>query len=295
VDAILRDRRAILVFVLPALLAYTLIVLGPVVWSLVYTVFSGNAISGFHYVGLKNIRELFHDPNFTAALKFTLKYAVVVTAGQIGFGLLLSLLYVFYLRRGSTLIRTLVFFPVVIPTVAIAEMFAKLFAIVPQYGVVNAAFHAVGWSSQVKDWLGLSTGAFIVLVIMDIWRAMGFYAVLLYAGLINIPDEQIESARLDGASGVRLVRHIVIPALGPVLFSALIFALTGTLRVFDSVLALTNGGPGQATTPLTLYMYNTAFTAGQYGYASAIATSLAIICLLTTLLLFGFARRDPTQ
>jgi raffinose/stachyose/melibiose transport system permease protein len=294
VDAILRDRRAILVFVLPALLAYSLIVLVPVVWSLVYTVFSGNAIGGFHYVGLANIRELFHDPAFTAALKFTLEYAVIVTAGQIGFGLLLSLLYVFYLRRGSTLLRTLVFFPVVIPTVAIAAMFAKMFAIVPQYGIVDSAFHAIGWNSQVKDWLGLSTGAFIVLAIMDIWRAMGFYAVLLYAGLVNIPEDQIESARLDGAAGARLVRHIILPALGPVLFSALIFSLTGTLKVFDSVLALTNGGPGQATTPLTLYMYNTAFTDGQYGYASSIATALAIICLLVTLMLFGIARRDPT-
>lgn len=293
-DAILRDRRAIIVLLTPALLAYTLVVLAPVVWSLVYTVFSGNVIGGFHYVGLANIRELFHDPAFTAALRFTVEYAGVVTAGQIGFGLLLALLYVFYLRRGSTLIRTLVFFPVVIPTVAIAEMFAKLFAIVPQYGVVNASLHAVGWNSQVKDWLGTSHGAFIVLAIMDIWRAMGFYGVLLYAGLVDIPEEHIESARLDGASGVRLVRYIVLPALGPVLFSALIFSLTGTLKVFDSVLALTNGGPGQATTPLTLYMFNTAFTDGQYGYASAIATALAIICLLVTLLLFGVARKDRT-
>jgi raffinose/stachyose/melibiose transport system permease protein len=293
-DAILRDRRAILVFVGPALLAYTLILLGPVLWSLGYTFFSGNAIEGFKYVGLANITHLFHDPQFGSALVFTLKYAVVVTIGEVGCGLLLSLLYVFHLRRGSTLVRTLVFFPVVVPTVAVAEMFAKLFAIVPQYGIVNSFFHFIGWQSQVKDWLGLDSSAFLVLVIMDIWRSMGFYAVLLYAGLVDIPEEQIESARLDGASGFRLVRYVVLPALSPVLFSALIFAMTGTLKVFDSVLALTGGGPGQSTTPLTLYMFNTAFTAGQYGYASAIATALAIICLLVTLMLFGLARKDRT-
>ena len=293
-EAILRDRRAILVFVGPALVAYTLILLGPVIWSLGYTFFSGNAIEGFKYVGLANVTHLFHDSQFRSALEFTLKYAAVVTIGEVGCGLLLSLLYVFYLQRGSTIVRTLVFFPIVIPTVAVAQMFAKLFAIVPQYGVVNSIFHAIGLQSQVKDWLGLNSGAFIVLVLMDVWRSMGFYAVLLYAGLVDIPEDQIESARLDGASGVRLVRYIILPALSPVLFSALIFALTGTLKVFDSVLALTNGGPGQATTPLTLYMFNTAFTAGQYGYASAIATALAIMCLLITLMLFGFARKDRT-
>jgi ABC-type sugar transport system permease subunit len=105
----------------------------------------------------------------------------------------------------------------------------------------------------------------------------------------------IESARLDGASGVRLVRHIVLPYLGPVLFSALIFSINGTLKVFDSVIALTHGGPGQATTPLTVYMFNSAFSYGEYGYASTIATALSIMCLLVTLAVFGFARRDPTQ
>ena len=293
-DAILKDRRAIALFVGPALLAYTLILLGPVIWSLVYAFFSGNDIVGFKYVGLANISHLFHDPQFLDALEFTLKYAVTVTVLQVGFGLLLALLYVFYLRRSSALVRTLVFFPAIVPTVAVAGLFSKLFAIVPQYGVVNGFFHAVGWNSQVKDWLGYGGSAFLVIVIMDVWRSMGFYAVLLYAGLVNVPDELIESARLDGASGFRLVKNVVLPLLYPVLFSALIFSINGTLKVFDSILALTSGGPGQATTPLTLYMYDTAFSYGQYGYGSAIAAALAVMCLVITVALFGFARRDLT-
>ena len=79
---------------------------------------------------------------------------------------------------------------------------------------------------------------------MDLWRSMGFYAVLLYAGLVDIPEDLFESARLDGASGCRLVRHIVIPLSLPVLLSSVIFSINGTLKVFDSVLALTDGGPG---------------------------------------------------
>jgi ABC-type sugar transport system permease subunit len=272
-DVILRDRRAVLVFIGPALLVYSLVLLAPIIWSLVYTLYSGNVITGFKYVGSANFHRLLHDQAFWTALKFTVKYGVTVTILQVSLGL---------------------FFPVVLPTVAIAQLFAKVFAIAPQYGLVNAALHGVGLDGSVRDWLGRGGTAFFVLVLMDVWRSMGFYAVLLYAGLVDIPEDILESARLDGASGLRLVRHIVLPLLGPVLFSSLIFSINGTLKVFDSVVALTNGGPGQATTPLTLYMFNNAFSYGEYGYASAIATALSMMCLVITLAVFGFARRDVT-
>ena len=124
---------------------------------------------------------------------------------------------------------------------------------------------------------------------------MGFYAVLLYAGLVDIPEELFESARLDGASGFRLVRHIVIPLSLPVLLSSIIFSINGTLKVFDSVLALTGGGPGNTTTPLTLYMYQTSFAYGEYGYGSTIALLLTLLCLIVTIFIFRSSRRDLTK
>ena len=163
-DAVLRDRRAALVFIGPALLVYTLVLLAPIVWSLVYTFFSGNVITGFKYVGLHNFSKLIHDQAFWTAFTFTFKYAVLVTVLQVGLGLMLALMFVFYLRRGSALVRTLVFFPVVLPTVAIAQMFAKVFAIAPQYGLVNATLHAVRLDGSIQDWLGRGGSALFVLV-----------------------------------------------------------------------------------------------------------------------------------
>lgn len=291
-ETMLRDRRAALLLVGPSLLVYSLIVLVPVVWSLVYTLFEGNVLSGFQFVGFHNFTLLVSDSSFWQALVFTLKYAVAVTIGQVGIGLLLSLLYVFYLGRASGLIRTLVFFPVVLPTVAVAQLFSKIFEIAPQYGLVNSLLGGAHLNGLIQPWLGQGGTAFWVIVIMDIWRAMGFYAVLLFAGLVDIPGDILEGARIDGASGWRLVRYVVLPLMTPILFSSLIFSINGTLKVFDSVLALTGGGPGQTTTPLTLAMFNTAFSNGQYGYGSTIATSLAILCLLVTLLIFRSARRD---
>ncbi|ANJ27146.1 ABC transporter permease [Agromyces aureus] len=292
-NRVLGDWRAVTVLLGPAMLVYSLIMLVPIFWSLGYTVFEGNPIVGFTFVGLDNIVQLFTDPKIGDALLFTLKYAIVLTVGQVLVGYGLSLLYVFWLKKASGLIRTLVFFPVVLPTVAVALLFQALFAIAPQIGPVNSLLNFFGADSI--DWFASGATAFWVIVIMDIWRSMGFYAVLLYAGLVDIPEEMFESARLDGASGWKLVRHIVIPLSLPVLFSSIIFSINGTLKVFDSVLALTNGGPGNTTTPLTLYMYQTSFTYGEYGYGSSIALMLTILCLLVTLVIFRSSRRDLTK
>lgn len=277
----------------PALLVYTLIMLVPTVWSLGYSFTKGNSIDGFTGNGLANFTRLLSDQAVHDALWFTVKYAVLVTVGQVIAGYLLALLYVFFLKKASALIRTLVFFPVVLPTVAVGLLFQKFFQVAPQTGPVNSLLNTFGLESI--DFFGSAGSAFWVLVSMDIWRSMGFYAVLLFAGLVDIPDEVLESARLDGASGLRLIRHIVLPLSLPVLMSSLIFSINGTLKVFDSVVALTNGGPGSGTTPLTLYMFQTSFTYSEYGYGSTIALLLTVVCLLVSLAVYRVSRRDITE
>ncbi|MET9593861.1 sugar ABC transporter permease [Streptomyces sp. NPDC006516] len=290
---VLGDRRAIAILLGPALLVYSLIMLVPIVWSLGYSFTKGNTIDGFTGNGVANFSRLLGDPAVHEALWFTLKYAAVVTVGQVVAGYLLALLYVFFLKKSSALIRTLAFFPVVLPTVAVGLLFQKFFQVAPQTGPVNSLLNAVGLESI--DFFGIAGSAFWVLIVMDIWRSMGFYAVLLFAGLVDIPDEVLESARLDGASGLRLIRHIVLPLSLPVLMSSLIFSINGTLKVFDSVVALTNGGPGNGTTPLTLYMFQTSFTYSDYGYGSTIALLLTVVCLLVSLVVYRVSRRDITE
>lgn len=290
---VLGDRKSIIILLAPALSIYTLITLIPVIWSLGYSLFEGDSIRGLEFAGLANFGRLVADPKVWDAVVFTVKYAAVVTIGQVVIGYMLALLYVFGLRRGGAFVRTIVFFPVVLPTVAVGLMYQQLFAIQPSDGVVNSVLNALGGGSV--DWFGTGSTAFVVLAVMDIWRAMGFYGVLLYAGLIDIPEEVLESARVDGATAFRLLRHIVLPLSLPVLLSAAIFSLNGTLKVFDSVVALTHGGPNSATTPLTLHMFNTAFLYGEYGYGSTIAILLTVICLIATVAIFRSSRRDITQ
>ncbi|MEU8820574.1 sugar ABC transporter permease [Actinoplanes sp. NPDC048796] len=291
--SVLGDRKSVAILLGPALLVYSLVMLVPMLWSLGYTFFTGSVISGFTFTGLDNFSKLFNDPALPGALWFTIKYALVITVGQVLVGYLLSLLYVFFLRRAGGLIRTLVFFPVVLPTVAVALLFQKFFEVAPQTGPVNALLQALGFSAV--DFFSTPGKAFLVIALMDIWRSMGFYAILLYAGLLDIPDELMEAAAIDGATTWRLIRSIIIPLSMPVLVSSLVFSINGTLKAFDSIYALTGGGPGSSTSPLTLYMFQTSFAFGDYGYGSTIALTLTVLCLLVTVFIFRATRRDLAQ
>ena len=287
---ILSNRRAIALFLAPALVVYLGVIVVPAVWSLVYSFFKGTPALGFQYVGLANFKHLWTDPTLRQSLVLTIKYAGILLVLQIVVGYLLALFYLFVLRRSSTLIRTLVFFPVVLPPVAVALLFNKLFAIAPQVGPVNSVLHLFGMAPI--DWFATGTNAFVVIIVMDLWRSAGFYAVLLYAGLVDIPDDVIESARMDGAGGLRLVRHIVLPLSKPILVASIIFALNANLKVFDTILALNNGGPGTATTPLNLYMFQTSFLYSDYGYGSTIAMLITLLGLVGTVLVFRASRRN---
>jgi multiple sugar transport system permease protein/raffinose/stachyose/melibiose transport system permease protein len=289
-NSVFGDKRSVALLLGPALLCYSLVMLVPMLWSLGYTFFNGSVITGFTFSGFDNFSKVFNDPAMPHAVWFTIKYAVCITVGQVLLGYALSLLYVFFLKNAGGVIRTLVFFPVVLPTVAVSLLFQKFFEVAPQTGPVNSLLEAVGIGSV--DWFGSPGKAFVVIAIMDIWRSMGFYAVLLYAGLLDIPDELIESAALDGAHGYRLIRTIILPLSLPVLVSSVVFSINGTLKAFDSIYALTGGGPGTSTTPLTLYMYQTSFAYGDYGYGATIALTLTLICLLVTVVIFRATRRD---
>jgi multiple sugar transport system permease protein/raffinose/stachyose/melibiose transport system permease protein len=290
--SVLGDRKAITLLLTPALLVYTVIILAPVIWSFGLTFFTGSVLGGFEWNGIENFQRLTRDPYVWDAFWFTIKYAVLVTIFQVVLGYGLALLYNFVLRKSSVLVRTLVFFPVVLPTVAVALLYQKLFQSAPSDGLVNELLVNVGLSSV--DWLGAGGTAFVVIVIMDVWRSVGFYGVLVFSGLLDIPDDIIESARIDGARSWSLFRHIVLPMSLPILFASFIFSINGTIKVFDSVFALTGGGPGNATTPLTLYMYRTAFQFSDFGYGSTIALLLTVMCLLVTLVIFRSSRRDNT-
>ena len=199
-NKVLGNKKAISLFVVPALIIYTIIVMVPVIWSLYYSFFSGSPGLQWEFAGFDNYARLFRDKNFLNALTVNCKYVLVVTVGQVGMGLLLSLMFKFWLRRCKTIVRTLVFFPVVLPTVAVGQLFAKIYEIQPNYGLLNSLLDSLGFTNLVQPWIGQSSTALWALCVMDIWVAMGFYSVIFYGALLDISDDILEAAISTAAS-----------------------------------------------------------------------------------------------
>lgn len=285
---VLGNKKAIALFVVPAFILYTIIVMVPVIWSLYYSFFSGSPGLQWEFAGFDNYARLFKDKNFFNALTVNFKYIAVVTVGQVGLGLLLSLMFKFWLRRCKTIIRTLVFFPVVLPTVAVGQLFAKIYEIQPNYGLLNSFLSAIGLQKLVQPWIGQASTALWCLCIMDIWVAMGFYSVIFYGALLDIPDDIMEAARIDGAGSFAMFKSILLPLLRPMIITSLVFSFSGTVKMFESSMALTNGGPGSATKSLSMYMYDVSFTYNKVGYGSVIAIVIFLICVLGSFIINRF-------
>ena len=279
-------------FVVPALIIYTIIVVAPILVSFYYSFFSGSPGLKWEFVGLKNFVRPFSDSRFLDALKVNLKYIAFVMAGQVILGLAMALMFRFWLTRFKNIIRTLVFFPVVLPTVAVGQLFAKIYEIQPNYGLLNSLLANLGFVNLVHAWIGESNTALGSLIVMDIWTAIGFYAVIFYGAILDISDDVIEAARIDGAGAWQLFKYVLAPLLRPMIITCLIFSFSGTVKMFESSKALTGGGPGNATKSLSMYMYDVAFNNSKVGYGSVIALFIFLLCIAGSAVIGLFDRKE---
>lgn len=289
---VLGNKKAIALFVVPGLILYVGLVFVPVIWSFVYSLYSGTPGLSWSFSGLKNYSKLLIDSKFHTALLVTLRYILTTMLGMVVLGLALAMMYRFWLVKFKNLIRTITFFPVILPTVAVGQLFRKIYEIQPNYGLLNSILDAVGLHDQVQAWVGQASTALGCLSVMDIWVSVGFYAVIFYGGLIDIPEDIIEAAKVDGCNSWQMFKKIIFPLLRPITITCLVFAFAGTVKVFESAIALTNGGPGNATTTLSMYMYNVAFEYRNYGYGSAIAIVIFLICIIGTRIIRFFDTKE---
>lgn len=263
-------------FIAPSVILIAVFIAEPILqsgWMSLHNWTIGEATHKF--VGLANYTALYHDSRFWNALRVTVVYTVVVSVGQV----LLGLAIASRLRKTtwySSLLRTAYFFPFIASLVVVGIIWK--FLLDPQVGLVDAWLSDVGISAP--DWLQSTSLALPTVIVVGIWKNVGFAMIVLLAGMQQIPAFLYEAATLDGANAWQRFRHVTLPALRPaLLFTTLIATITG-LQLFDLVFAMTSGGPVFHTESVVMYLYEKGFVEFQMGYASAIAWVLFLIILI---------------
>ncbi|MEW6227883.1 MAG: sugar ABC transporter permease [Bacillota bacterium] len=238
------------------------------------------------WIGFGNFREMAKDPVFWKTLKNTF----VFTFGSVPPAVAIGMLSALALNRkfsGRLFFRTIYFLPVVTSMYVIAMVWRWFYN--PDFGILNEMLWRLG-VEQPPNWLTNRTWAMVAVIVLAVWKQLGYNMVLFLAGLQGIPSAIHEAASIDGASAWDSFWHITIPLLTPTTFFVLVISIIQSFQAFDAVVALTDGGPADATRTLVLYIYDNAFRYLKMGYGSALALVLLLIVLSLTLVQWKLQR-----
>lgn len=269
-------------FLLPNLVGFLIFTLIPILCSLGLSVMEWDSSNPMVFVGFDNFKRLLTDETFKISLWNTVYYSVftvpLTMAAALGLAMILN-----QKLKGINIFRTVFFFPHVASLVAIAVVWNLLFH--PTLGPINNILRAIGMENP-PGWTASVDWAMPVVIIVSIWKSMGYYMILYLSGLQAIPGELYEAAKIDGAGSFQRFKSITLPMLTPTTFFVSIMLTIACFKVFDLISVMTNGGPGRATNVLVYNIYNTAFVNYEFGYASAISMVLFAIVLLITVIQF---------
>lgn len=279
-----RYKLNIFLFLLPALALFLTILIAPIVMSLVYSLTKWNGFTTPEFIGFKNYVELFTSKsiNISRALKNAFLLALLSCCIQLPFALWLALRLARPIK-GKTALLSIYFMPVLISTVVIGQLWLKIYN--PDYGVLNVLLRAVGLEKWTQIWLGDKKYALGAAFVPILWQYVGYHMLLMYAGIKGVPTELTEAALLDGCTPAQVNRYIIIPYIRPILRVSVIFAVTGSLKSFDLIYVLTNGGPSHTTEVPSTLMISMLFLRNRYGMGSTIAVMLIILCFFFALVI----------
>ena len=278
---ILRDKKAIAVFLLPAFIVYSVIVMVPILVSIYYSCLDWNGIGKKTFVGFNNYIKLFGDSVFRQAFGNNIIYIVIVMVLQLGFGFIIAVLLT-YLKKGRGFIQTVYYIPSVITVIAISQLFTGFYSYEP-----------LGLFNIFRKMLGMEPIAFLseyktvlwAVASVEGWQYIGIYMIIFYSALVSVSPDILEAARIDGATELQILVKIRVPAIANIIMLSCILSLVGALRGFAAPMNMTKGGPNHRSEILATYMYKKAFTSRDYGYGSAIAVIIVILSIIGVLLI----------
>jgi raffinose/stachyose/melibiose transport system permease protein len=271
---VMSNKLVITLYTLPAMLLILVIIYIPLVLSGYYGLMDWNGMGEMTFIGLENYVELMKDEKFWSSAGHSFLLAIFSTL-SLFFYLAISLVLASKIK-GSDLLRKIYLIPMLLSSVAIAQLWLKIFD--PTNGMLNRLLEMFGMENT-PVWLADPKITLYAIFIPIVWQYAGFYILIYYAALKNVPDEVIEAAKIDGASPLQIAYKIKIPLISGVFKVTIMLAVVGSLKYFDLIYVMTGGGPNGASEVMASYMYKEAFKLNNFGYASAIGFGLLIICL----------------
>jgi multiple sugar transport system permease protein len=282
-----RESIAAWLFLVPSLIPFVVFVAGPLLAAVALSVAKYDILTPPTFAGLVNFEKFFNDPRLLTIYKNTVVYVL----GTVGAETVIALLLAVATNRVLPgllryIFRTTYFFPVLTSLASVSIVWGYLFH--TNFGVINYYLQRLGGSPI--PWLTSSDWAMVSLIILGVWKGLGFSYILFVAGLQNIPRHLYEAAAIDGAGPVSTFFNITLPMLSPTMFFAVVISLINGFQIFDSPYIMTQGGPGDATRTVAMYLHEQGFRFFDMGYAATIALSLFVVILVLTLVQFRFGR-----
>jgi multiple sugar transport system permease protein len=279
------ERRWALFFLAPDAIGFLVFTLLPVLASLGLSFVKWNLVGRPIFNGLGNYGRAFSDPMFWRVLKNTAYY----TLGTVPTSMVLSLLLALALNqkiKGVTLFRGLYYLPVISPMVAVAMVWRWLYN--ADFGIINYFLSLVGLPAI--RWLTTSLWAMPAVIVMSVWKSLGYGMVIFLAGLQGIPQHLYDAAAVDGANAWQRFRHVTLPMLSATTFFVLVTSIISSFQVFGQVYIMTRGGPANATSTIVYYIYQNGFESFRMGYASALSWLLFAVIFIFTIIQFQTQR-----
>jgi raffinose/stachyose/melibiose transport system permease protein len=289
----LRNKKTIFLFLLPALVIYIAVVILPILDSTLNSFYKWNLVDAKKFVGIDNFVRLFtQDDIFKTGLKntFLLMFLSLIIQTPLAIALAIALSGKV---KGGRYFKTVYFIPNILASVAVGLLWSFIYN--PDFGIINRLLEGIGLEKYAGLWLADEKTVLGSIIIVICWQFIGYHMIIYLAAVENIPQGLHEIATIDGANSWKRVWYIILPLIKPMIAIDTVLMATGSLRFFDLIYVMSNGGPNHSSEVLALYMYYKSFRDMQYGYGSSVAVVLLALCLLVAFLLGKIFRSEDIQ